>query len=88
MSSKPENVNDRPLDIEEIRLVSDLRILHSKVAELYRLVADMRERHDESAIVTYADDPVISEEIRRVDEIYLWFVRIREEVDRRKAKSG
>ena len=32
-------VPNRWLDVEEVRLVSDLRIMHSKVEELYQMVS-------------------------------------------------
>lgn len=72
-------VEERALTIDEIRIVSDLRIMHSKVDELYQVVNALKQRHDESAIVKYADQPVLTEDIRKVDEIYLWFVRLKEE---------
>jgi hypothetical protein len=72
-------VDDRWLTIEETRIVSDLRIMHAKVDELYHLVRALKERHNEAAIVKYADQPVLTEDIRKVDEIYLWFVKLKEE---------
>ena len=87
-SRREKDISQRPLDVEEIRLVADLRIMHSKVDELYQLVRVMRERHDEAAVVNYADDPVLSENIRRVDDIYMWFIRIKEEIDRRARKRS
>jgi hypothetical protein len=69
--------------IEEIRLVSDLRIMHAKVDELYQLVSNLKRRHNETAIRDYADTPVLDEDIARVDEIYLWFVSLKEEGIRR-----
>jgi hypothetical protein len=72
-------VAERWLTIEEVRSVSDLRIMHAKVDELYHIVSALKERYDESAIVKYADQPVLTKDIQRVDEIYLWFVRLKEE---------
>ena len=72
-------VANRSFTIEEIRIVSDLRIMHSKVAELYHLVTALKERHDESDIVKYADQPILTKDIQMVDEIYLWFVKVKEE---------
>lgn len=69
----------RSLTIEEVRIVSDLRIMHAKVAELYHLVHALKQRHDESDAVKYADQPVLTEDIRMVDDIYLWFVKLKEE---------
>jgi hypothetical protein len=72
-------VADRWLTIDEMRIVSDLRIMHAKVAELHQLVMTLRERHDEPDIVKYADQPVLTKDIQMVDEIYLWFVKVKEE---------
>lgn len=75
----------RWLDVDEIRVVADLRIMHSKVDELYQIVTNLKRRHSESDIITYADQPVLNEDIARVDDIYLWFVRLKEE---RSARTG
>ena len=69
----------RWLDMNEVRLVSDLRIMHAKVDELYQVVQNLKRRHDEGAICSYADDAVLQEDIDRVDQIYLWFVALKEE---------
>jgi hypothetical protein len=71
-------VDGRWLTIEEVRIVSDLRIMHAKVDELYQLVTALKRRHSEAAIVKYADQAVLTEDIQKVDEIYLWFVRVKE----------
>jgi hypothetical protein len=68
----------RPLTIEEIRLVADLRVMHSKIDELYQVVANLKRRHGEESVRTYSDREVLEENIRRVDEIYLWFVSLKE----------
>jgi hypothetical protein len=52
--------------------------MHAKVDELYHLVRALKERHNEAAVVKYADQPVLTEDIRKVDEIYLWFVKLKE----------
>lgn len=75
-------MNERALDIAEVRLISDLRIMHAKVDELFQVVSHLRQRHSEEDVYKYADEPVISENIKRIDEIYLWFVKIKEERDR------
>lgn len=81
---KPDQTSEgRWLDIEEIRLVSDLRIMHAKVDELYQIVDNLKRRHQEAAIREYADRTVLDDDIRRVDEIYLWFVNLKEEGLRR-----
>lgn len=78
-----ESREGRSLDIEEIRLVSDLRIMHAKVDELYQIVTNLKRRHSEPAIREYADRSVLDEDIRRVDEIYLWFVNLKDQGLRR-----
>jgi hypothetical protein len=72
-------LDGRWLTIGEIRLVSDLRIMHAKVDELYHLVHALKHRHDEPDIVKYADQPILTADIQMVDEIYLWFVKLKEE---------
>ena len=69
-------VSDRWLTIEETRIVSDLRIMHAKVDELHQLVDALKKRHSELDIVKYADQPILTEDLRKIDEIYLWFVKL------------
>jgi glutamine synthetase type III len=73
------SVEDRYLSIEEVRIVSDLRIMHAKVEELYHLVTALKTRHNEADIVKYGDQPILTEDIQKVDSIYLWFVKVKEE---------
>lgn len=77
-----DSVGNRWLDIEEVRLVGDLRIMHSKVDELYQVVNNLRRRHSEAAVQKYADGPVLTEDINRVDEIYMWFIKLKEAAER------
>ena len=79
MNKKPEDLTQRWLDIEEVRLVSDLRIMHAKVNELFEIVDALKIRFDEQEIRRYADQPILDRDIARVDEIYLWFLRLKEE---------
>jgi hypothetical protein len=83
LNPKHKPAHGRALDIEEIRLISDLRIMHSKIDEVYSMANSLKRRHDEGAIVEYSDRGILAENISRVDEIYLWFVKIKEEVERR-----
>ncbi|MGB8886574.1 MAG: hypothetical protein WCC87_07600 [Candidatus Korobacteraceae bacterium] len=71
-------VGRRWLEVEEVRLVSDLRIMHAKVDELYHIVVNLKRRHSGSDIQKYADQPVLNEDIARVDDIYGWFVTLKE----------
>jgi len=79
MNKKLESITQRWLDIEEVRLVADLRIMHAKVNELFEIVDALKSQHDEQVIRKYADHPVLDRDIARVDEIYLWFLRLKEE---------
>ena len=74
-----QNVENRWITIDEARIVSDLRIMHAKVDELYHIVTALKKRHDEADVVKYADQPVLTEDIQKVDDIYLWFVKLKEE---------
>ncbi|HET7206562.1 MAG TPA: hypothetical protein VFI95_08280 [Terriglobales bacterium] len=76
---RSREVEETGLTIDEVRVVSDLRIMHSKVDELYQIVSALKQRHDEQAIVKYADQPVLTNDIQKVDQIYLWFVALKEE---------
>jgi len=73
-----EHGNGQPLDIDEIRLVADLRIMHAKVDELFQVVSNLKRRHNEADIRRYADEPILEEDISRVDQIYLWFISLKE----------
>lgn len=73
-----ENPHGRWLSIDEIRLVSDLRVMHAKVDELCQLVRSLKQRHDEVDIHKYADHEVLGQNIQKIDEIYLWFVKLNE----------
>jgi len=74
-----QEVEDRWLNVDEIRLIADLRVMHSKVDELYQVVSNLKRRHDDDAIHKYADQRVLSEDIDRVDELYMWFLRLKEQ---------
>jgi hypothetical protein len=72
--------DNRPqLDIEEVRLIADLRIMHSKVHELFEVVSVLKRGREENFIRKYADHVMLEKDIQRVDEIYLWFLSLKEE---------
>jgi hypothetical protein len=79
-------IRERALEIEEVRLIADLRIMHGKVDELYQVVSALKRRHDDAAIYKYSDAPLLAEDIRNVDEIYLWFVKLKEQRNSRAAQ--
>jgi hypothetical protein len=78
-SNKP--VGGRWLEIEEVRLISDLRVMHAKVDDLHGLLESFKRRHDEGEIVRYSDYEMLEQNIRKVDEIYMWFVKVKERRD-------
>ncbi len=72
--------DNRPrLDVDEVRLIADLRIMHAKVHELFEIVSVLKRGSEESYIRKYADHVMLEKDIQRVDEIYLWFIRLKEE---------
>jgi hypothetical protein len=73
----------RPLELEEVRLISDLRVMHAKVEDLYRLVENLKRRHDKDDIYRYADREILGEGIDRVDSIYMWFLSLKEKARNR-----
>ncbi len=88
MKDSRKNVSGRWLNIDEVRLVSDLRVMHAKADELYQIVTNLKHRHKKNLITEFADDDAMEENIRRIDEIYLWFVELKEEMRQRSKKTG
>jgi hypothetical protein len=68
----------RGLTIDEIRLVSDLRVMHAKVDDLFQVIENLKVRHGAEDIRRYSDRKVLDENIQKVDEIYLWFLKLKE----------
>ncbi len=85
---KDERLTGRWLDIDEVRLVSDLRVMHAKVDELYQVVTNLKARYKSGLVTSYADSAAMADNIERIDEIYLWFVSLKEEMQQRSRKSG
>ena len=83
--SQQPSVHGRWLEIEEVRIIADLRVMHAKVNELHHMMATLKERYDETEIVRYSDQKLLTHEIQQVDEIYLWFLKLKEEQRRKKA---
>jgi hypothetical protein len=65
------SVNDGSLTIKEVRLVCDLRIMHSKVDELYQVVNALKRHHDEAAIVKYATLSARNRYGQRITSVHL-----------------
>lgn len=53
------------LDVEKVRLASDLRIMHAKVDELHHVVSNLRKRHSENDVIAFADESVLDEHSSR-----------------------
>jgi len=51
---------------------------------LHYIIATLKRRHSQQDVFRYADSSLLEENIRRVDEIYLWFVRLKEEAERQR----
>jgi len=79
---------NQQMSVDEIRLIADLRIMHSKVDELYQISKVLQTRHNENAVINYADARVLAEDIRKADELYLWFIRLKEESDRMRKRAA
>ncbi|MBI2678314.1 MAG: hypothetical protein HYX28_06000 [Candidatus Koribacter versatilis] len=88
VKSHKQTTTHETMGVEEIRLIADLRIMHSKVDELYQISKILRSRHDERAVNQYADHAVLAEDIRKVDELYLWFIQLREESERTRKRAN
>lgn len=87
MMATKESFDERALTIDEVRIISDLRIMHAKVDDLFHLVSQLKTRYDEAAVHKYSDPHLLAQDIDRVDEIYLWYVKLREERDRHPTRS-
>lgn len=83
--SQQPSVHGRWLEIEEVRIIADLRVMHAKVNELHHMMDTLKDRYDESEIVRYSDQELLTREIQEVDEIYLWFLKLKEEQRLKKA---
>ena len=79
---RSQPTDGRWLDVDEVRLVADLRLMHAQVDQLHSFVANLQQRHDEADICKYADGPVLDDDIRKADEIYLWFLKVKQERER------
>lgn len=67
------------LEVNEVRLIADLRIMHAKVHELFEIVTVLKRGREDMEIRRYSDHAMLEKDIQRVDEIYLWFVSLKEE---------
>lgn len=67
------------LDIDEIRLIAICASCTPKWMNCTISSPTLtKSRHNAVSIHEYADQPVLAEDIARVDEIYLWFLRLKE----------
>ncbi|MGB7555454.1 MAG: hypothetical protein WBM04_13865 [Candidatus Korobacteraceae bacterium] len=68
-----------PQQIHETRIVADLRIMHSMVSQLYHHIRDLHDRYTEPDIIGYADQDLLTVDIKRNDETYQFFVALAEQ---------
>ncbi len=68
-----------PQQIHETRIIADLRIMHSMVSQLYHHIRDLHQRYAEADIIAYADQELLSLDIRRNDATYQFFVSLAEQ---------
>lgn len=71
---------ETPVTLEEIRIIADLRILHAKVFEVFQACNMLRSRHTEKRILQYADQAVVQDDIKKMQLLYQWFMRIQNEI--------
>ena len=79
MNTMSKSNKGAQLEVNEVRLIADLRIMHAKVRELFEIVTVLKRGHEDIAIRRYADHAMLEKDIQRVDDIYLWFVSLKEE---------
>jgi hypothetical protein len=89
MERQDSRLNALPLEnrapnVQEIRLIADLRFMHNRVLELIAFVDELKSRHDVGEIVKYADEPLLLLDIQRVDHAYQYYLDLKEELERRK----
>lgn len=83
MNPRAADAAHRPsLSVEEVRLIADLRFMHAEVDGLYHFVDSLKRRHSEADVHKYSDARALAEDIRKVDELYLWFIKLKEHHDR------
>ncbi len=68
-----------PRQIHETRIVADLRIMHSMVSQLYHHIRDLHQRYTEPDIIAYADQQLLTIDIKRNDETYQFFASLSEQ---------
>lgn len=75
--------------LEQQRTVCDLRIMHGKVDELYHVFKMLQGgRHSETDLIYFADPVRLEQNISHVDEIYLWFIKLKDEFHARARKDN
>ena len=67
--NRPKRKAETALGVDQIRLISDLRILHSKVDELLTIMERIRKRQDTEAVSEFADRAALTDDINAVDKI-------------------
>jgi hypothetical protein len=75
-----ERKNELDKELERLRTICDLRIMHGRVDELHNLVKSLQDgRHSAVDICHFSDPKRLKMNIDHIDEIYLWFVNLKSE---------
>jgi len=77
MALRHDDIAGRWLNVDEIRVIADLRIMHSKVSELKSIVSSLRARYDARDVVEYSEETILAENIARMHEVYLLYLALK-----------
>jgi hypothetical protein len=65
------------LTLEEIRLVADLRLLHSAANNLLGIIGQIKTRHSQPKVEELADPIALLVTVREVQEAAAWLMGLR-----------
>jgi hypothetical protein len=66
------------LTLEEIRLVADLRLLHSAANNLLGIIGQIKTRHSQAKVEELADPIALLVTVREVQEATDWLVGLKQ----------
>lgn len=75
------NPTPQEISVAQVRLIADLRIMHSKTSELYSTINMIRRRHTEADVVSCGDQNALKDDIGKMEQCYGWFLKIKSEVN-------
>ena len=65
------------LTLQEIRLVADLRLVHSAANNLLGIIGQIKTRHSHAKVAELADPMALLVTIREVEEVRDWLVELK-----------